>query len=65
MAPTALKFVGAGPPAHDGASAPYAPVGRYPSEWKRFEKLDSIASTCLPHIENALDCGRMCVKIAP
>ncbi len=23
---------GAGPPAHEGANAPYAPVGRYPVE---------------------------------
>ncbi len=38
----------AGPTAHEGANAPYASVGRYPFERRRFEKLDSIASTCLP-----------------
>ncbi len=26
------SLAGAGPPAHEGASAPYAPVGRYPFE---------------------------------
>ncbi len=26
------ELAGAGPPAHEGASAPYAPVGRYPFE---------------------------------
>ncbi len=28
--PDALSRLGAGPPAHEGASAPYASVGRYP-----------------------------------
>ncbi len=45
---SAAGLAGAGPPAHEGASAPYAPVGRYPFERRRFEKLDSILSTCLP-----------------